>query len=74
MFGIIYSDTKEMEVGFPDYHRLDVSLSKKFKFTKYTGLEANLSVTNAYNRPNIFTSISKLRKSESIACITNIKR
>lgn len=51
--GIIYSDTRNGG-RLPDYHRLDVSLSKKFKFTKYTGLEANLSVTNAYNRPNIF--------------------
>lgn len=32
------------------YHRLDASLKKQFKF----GLEVNASITNAYNRNNIF--------------------
>ncbi len=38
----------------PDYHRLDLSLKRTFKFSKYTKLEATASVTNAYNRNNIF--------------------
>ncbi len=51
--GIIYSS--ERNGGrLPYYHRLDVSLQKKFKFSKHAGLEVNLSVTNAYDRPNIF--------------------
>ncbi|HRO08764.1 MAG TPA: TonB-dependent receptor [Saprospiraceae bacterium] len=51
--GIIYSS--ERNGGrLPYYHRLDLSLQKKIKFTKYSGMEANLSVTNAYDRPNIF--------------------
>ncbi len=51
--GIIYSD--ERNGGrLPYYHRFDVSLQKKIKFTKHAGMEANLSVTNAYDRPNIF--------------------
>ncbi len=35
------------------YHRLDVSASKKWKFEKGL-LEANVGVTNFYNRENIF--------------------
>lgn len=51
--GIIYSS--ERNGGrLPYYHRFDISLQKKIKFTKYMGLETNLSVTNAYDRPNIF--------------------
>lgn len=51
--GIIYS-SKRNGGRLPYYHRLDVSIQKDFKFTKYVGLQVNLSVTNAYNRPNIF--------------------
>lgn len=51
--GIIYSDTRNGG-RLPDYHRLDISISKKFMFTKYTGIETNLSVTNVYDRANIF--------------------
>lgn len=36
------------------YHRLDLSLKYKFSFGEYNELEANLSVTNAYNRENVF--------------------
>lgn len=51
--GVIYSDTRNGG-RLPYYHRLDFSVVKKFKFSKYTGLELNASVTNAYDRPNIF--------------------
>ena len=36
------------------YHRLDASLKKTIEFSKYTQLEAVLSVTNVYNRDNVF--------------------
>lgn len=36
------------------YHRLDVSLKRTFEFSKSSKLEALLSVTNAYNRDNVF--------------------
>jgi hypothetical protein len=36
------------------FHRLDLSLKRTWKFTKYSRLEANLSVTNAYDRRNVF--------------------
>lgn len=51
--GIIFSEARNGG-RLPFYHRFDISLTKKFKFSKYTGLEANISITNAYDRPNIF--------------------
>ncbi len=51
--GIIYAD--ERNGGrLPDYHRLDVSLKKRIEFTDYINLEITASVTNAYDRQNIF--------------------
>ena len=51
--GIVYSD--ERNGGrLPYYHRLDVSLKKTITFSKTMRLEAVASVTNAYNRDNIF--------------------
>ena len=38
----------------PTYHRLDVTVKKKFKFENKTILEIVASVTNAYDRKNIF--------------------
>jgi hypothetical protein len=37
-----------------DFHRLDLSLKRIFSFGDYTRLEVTASVTNAYNRENIF--------------------
>jgi hypothetical protein len=51
--GIIYSDQRNTG-RLPYYHRLDMSLKKKFEFSKHTKLDVILSVTNAYNRQNIF--------------------
>ena len=51
--GIIYDD--ERNAGrLPNYHRLDVSLKRTFKLGKYSNIEATASVTNAYDRENIF--------------------
>lgn len=36
------------------YHRLDASLKRTFTFSKNSSLEAVLSVTNVYNRENVF--------------------
>jgi hypothetical protein len=36
------------------FHRLDASLKRNWKFGQYTGLQVILSVTNAYDRPNVF--------------------
>jgi len=49
----VFSD--EINAGrLPDYHRLDISLQKQITFSKYTGLKITASVTNAYDRKNIF--------------------
>jgi len=37
----------------PEYHRLDLSIKKRFEI-KHTILELNLSITNLYNRNNLF--------------------
>ncbi len=51
--GIIYSSTRNGG-RLPDFHRLDVSIRRNFKFSKSAGLDIVASVTNAYNRNNIF--------------------
>lgn len=51
--GIIYAD-KRNGGRLPYYHRMDISMKRIFKFSKYSNLEVVASATNAYNRPNIF--------------------
>ena len=51
--GIIFSDERNSG-RLPYYHRLDLSLKRKFDFGKYRDLEIVASVTNAYDRENIF--------------------
>ncbi|MBP6183679.1 MAG: TonB-dependent receptor [Saprospiraceae bacterium] len=51
--GILY-DGKRNAGRLPSYHRMDISLKKTWKFTKFSHLEAIASVTNLYNRNNIF--------------------
>ncbi|MBK8500378.1 MAG: TonB-dependent receptor [Flavobacteriales bacterium] len=38
----------------PTYHRLDIGVTKTWRFDEYKSLELDLSVTNTYNRENIF--------------------
>lgn len=48
-------DLGEFNSGrLPTYHRLDITLKKSFTFKNNTVLEIIASVTNAYNRKNIF--------------------
>ncbi|MFN0216461.1 MAG: TonB-dependent receptor [Saprospiraceae bacterium] len=51
--GIIYAD-KRNGGRLPYYHRMDVSIKRVFKFSKFSNLEVTASATNVYNRPNIF--------------------
>ncbi|MCF8237081.1 MAG: TonB-dependent receptor [Saprospiraceae bacterium] len=51
--GVIYDEDRN-NGRLPSYHRLDASLKKNWDFTKHSSLEATLSVTNAYDRSNIF--------------------
>lgn len=51
--GIIYDD--KLNGGrLPTYHRLDLSTKKKFEFMNGNKMEATFSVTNVYDRENIF--------------------
>ncbi|MFC2100620.1 carboxypeptidase-like regulatory domain-containing protein [Bacteroidota bacterium] len=38
----------------PTYHRLDITLKRKFYFAKHSEMEVNFSLTNVYDRNNIF--------------------
>jgi hypothetical protein len=51
--GFIY-DNKINAGRLSDYHRLDASIKKKIEFSKNNNLEITASVTNMYNRQNIF--------------------
>lgn len=51
--GIIY-DSVRNGGRLPYYHRLDISLQKTISFSKYSSLDIIASVSNAYNRDNIF--------------------
>ncbi len=50
--GILYGDLNGGRL--PTYHRFDIDLKRKFFFTENVMLEADLSVTNVYNRNNVF--------------------
>ena len=50
--GVLYG---ELNAGrLPTYHRFDLDVKRKFYFTENIMLEADLSVTNVYNRNNVF--------------------
>lgn len=50
--GILYGDLNAGEL--PSYHRLDFDVKRRFFFSERTELEINVSVTNLYNRENVF--------------------
>ncbi len=50
--GIVYGDLNQGRL--PTYHRFDIDAKRKFYFSEHTILEADLSVTNIYNRDNVF--------------------
>jgi hypothetical protein len=50
--GVIYG---QLNLGrLPWYHRLDISMKKKWEFSKNNILETTLGVTNVYDRNNLF--------------------
>ena len=52
VYGIAYG---ELYAGrLPNYHRFDLSAKRRFSIGKRSILDVNLSVTNLYNRNNIF--------------------
>jgi hypothetical protein len=50
--GIIYGELNKGQL--PTYHRLDVDAKRRFFFSERTELEINFSLTNIYNRKNVF--------------------
>ncbi len=50
--GIRYSELNGGRLPF--YHRFDISMTRKFTISENSILEASASVTNVYNRENIF--------------------
>ena len=50
--GILYGDLNGGRL--PSYHRLDISLKKKWKINKHNSIEGIISLTNAYDRDNMF--------------------
>ncbi len=51
--GILYTDIDD-KTRLPYYHRLDITLKRTFYLWTDSELQAVFSVTNAYNRENIF--------------------
>lgn len=50
--GILYGDINTGQL--PTYHRLDIGAKRTWELGEYTTLDVNLSVTNLYDRENIF--------------------
>ena len=50
--GYFYGDLNSKRL--PDYHRLDLTIKRSFIFTKRNYMDVIFSVTNVYNRNNIF--------------------
>jgi hypothetical protein len=50
--GVIYADIYKGRL--PVYHRLDIDVKRNFFFSANTRLVADLSVTNVYDRKNVF--------------------
>ncbi len=68
----VYYD--ELYAGrLPSYHRLDLAVKRKFSIGKRGILELSFSVTNAYNRNNIFyfdrISFNRVNQLPILACL-----
>ena len=50
--GVVYGNINSKRL--PSYHRMDIGVKRKFYFNEMTSLEVSLSITNIYNRANIF--------------------
>ena len=69
--GIYYSDLNAGRL--PTYHRLDLGAKRKFSVGKRGLLEVSLSITNAYNRKNIFyfdrLTFNRVNQLPILACL-----
>ncbi len=52
LLGIQYADLNKGRL--PTYHRMDFNIKKKFFLSEHSVLEADLGVTNLYDRNNVF--------------------
>ena len=52
VLGTIYGNVNSQRL--PTYHRLDISIKRQFLLGKNTSVDAVFSVTNVYDRKNIF--------------------
>jgi hypothetical protein len=52
LLGIQYADLNEGRL--PTYHRMDFNVKKKFFLSENSLLEVDLSITNLYDRDNVF--------------------
>ena len=50
--GVLYADIYQGRL--PTYHRLDVDMKRNFYLSEKTKLVLNISITNVYNRKNVF--------------------
>lgn len=50
--GVLYGELNEGRL--PTYHRFDIDAKRRFFFSERMNLEIDLSVTNVYNRANVF--------------------
>ena len=50
--GMIYGELNKGQL--PTYHRLDLDAKRRFYFSEHTELELSFSLTNVYNRKNVF--------------------
>lgn len=50
--GVLYGDLNSKRL--PDYHRLDIGITKTWKLSEHQQVQVDASVTNAYDRKNIF--------------------
>ncbi len=50
--GVLYGELNEGRL--PAYHRFDIDAKRRFYFSERVNLEVDISVTNIYNRANVF--------------------
>ena len=50
--GTVYGELNKGEL--PTYHRLDLDAKRRFYFSERSEMEINISLTNIYNRKNVF--------------------
>lgn len=50
--GLLFAELNQGRL--PTYHRFDLDAKRKFYFSEHTSLEVDFSITNIYNRDNVF--------------------